>query len=201
MSYDVQGRLLEVCDCNVLCPCWIGEDADNGTCDAIVAWHIDRGMIEGIDVSGRTLVLLPHIPGNIMEGNWKALVAIDDKSSDQQQEAILKLFTGQLGGAIADLAGLVGEVVGVERVPISFEVSGGQGHIKVGALAEAELDPYTGATGSATTLRDSVFSTIPGSPAYVSKARSYMRNTAQYGLPNVELTGHNAVQGDFHFSA
>ena len=33
MAYTLEGRILEVCDCNVLCPCWIGEDPDNGTCD------------------------------------------------------------------------------------------------------------------------------------------------------------------------
>ncbi len=69
MAYEVEGRLLEVCDCNVLCPCWIGEDPDNGTCDAVNAWHVDRGTVEGVDVSGRTLVLLPSIPGNILEGS------------------------------------------------------------------------------------------------------------------------------------
>ena len=32
MAYHLEGRLLEVCNCRVLCPCWIGEDPDNGTC-------------------------------------------------------------------------------------------------------------------------------------------------------------------------
>src|SRR6516162_8345059 len=130
MGYQVEGRLLEVCDCNVLCPCWIGEDADNGTCDAIAAWHIDRGEINGIDVSGRTIAALPHIPGNILAGNWKALVVIDDGASQEQQDAILKVWTGALGGPIADLAKLVGEVVGVERAPVTFLVEGGKGTIK-----------------------------------------------------------------------
>jgi len=199
MSYDVQGRLLEVCNCNVLCPCWIGEDPDNGTCDSIIAYHIDRGMVEGVDVSGHTFGLLVFIPGNVLEGKWKALAVIDDQTTEEQQQAILKVWTGQLGGPIADFAGLISDVVGVERVPISFEVAGGQGHIKVGSLAEAELDPYVGTTGAATTLRDSVFSTIPGSAAYVSKARSFKRVTEQYGLRNVDISGYNAVQGDFHF--
>jgi hypothetical protein len=26
MAYHLEGKLLEVCDCRVLCPCWIGED-------------------------------------------------------------------------------------------------------------------------------------------------------------------------------
>src|SRR5208283_1835748 len=58
MAYQLEGKLLEVCDCNVLCPCWIGEDADNGTCDAVVAYHIDKGTVDGTDVSGLTLALL-----------------------------------------------------------------------------------------------------------------------------------------------
>src|SRR3954469_24557982 len=55
MAYELEGRLLEVCDCKVLCPCWIGEDPDNGTCDAVVAWRIDRGQVDDVDVSGLTL--------------------------------------------------------------------------------------------------------------------------------------------------
>lgn len=55
MAYQIEGRLLDVCDCEVLCPCWIGEDADNDTCGAIVAWHVDQGAIRGVDISGRAL--------------------------------------------------------------------------------------------------------------------------------------------------
>ena len=46
MPYHLEGRLLEVCNCRVLCPCWIGEDPDFGTCDTIVAWHMDKGTIK-----------------------------------------------------------------------------------------------------------------------------------------------------------
>lgn len=201
MAYQVEGRILEVCDCNVLCPCWIGEDADNGTCDTIVAYHIDRGRIEGVDVAGRTLALFAFIPANIFAGNWKALVAIDDGATPEQQEAMLKVWTGQLGGPIADMAKLVGQVVDVVRAPITFKVEGGSGYLKIGDLGEAELTPYQGATGRSTTLNESAFSTIPGSPAYVSKATSYKRHTQQYGLRDIDLAGHNAVQGEFRFEA
>jgi hypothetical protein len=37
MGYDIEGRLLEVCTCNVLCPCWVGEDPDYKTCDTTIA--------------------------------------------------------------------------------------------------------------------------------------------------------------------
>ena len=36
MGYHLKGELLEVCDCNTLCPCWIGENPDNGTCQSFM---------------------------------------------------------------------------------------------------------------------------------------------------------------------
>jgi len=57
-TYVLDGSLLEVCTCGVLCPCWVGEDPDGGTCESVVAWHINQGTIQGVDVSGLTLAAL-----------------------------------------------------------------------------------------------------------------------------------------------
>ena len=43
MGYHLEGRLLEVCNCEVLCPCWIGENPDNGYCQSIMAWNFGTG--------------------------------------------------------------------------------------------------------------------------------------------------------------
>jgi hypothetical protein len=201
MTYQIEGRLLEVCTCNILCPCWVGEDPDRGTCDSNFAYHIDKGSIEGIDVAGRTLALSVHIPGNVLAGNWRAVVYVDDGSTDEQQAALLKVFTGQLGGAIADVAGLIGEVIAVERVPITFAVDEGRGTLTIGEVADAELAPFQGATGTATALHESAFSTIPGSPAYVGKATRYRRTEREHGLADLDLAGNNAIQGLFRFEA
>ena len=202
MTSAIEGRLLEVCSCNVLCPCWVGEDPDGGTCDSALAWHIDGGAIEGVDMSGRTVALSVHIPGNVLTpASWKAAVFLDDGTTEEQQGLLLKVFTGQLGGAIADLAGLIGEVVSVERVPITFTVDGGRGRLTVGAIADAEITPYTGATGKPTILAETVFSTVPGSPVYASKSDYFKRDGRPHGLPSVDLKGNNALQGHFRFAA
>jgi hypothetical protein len=201
MTYDISGRLLEVCTCNVLCPCWVGEDPDGGTCDSVFGWAVDEGTIEGIDVAGRTLALSVHIPGNVLAGNWKAVVYVDDQATTAQEEALLKVFTGQLGGAIADIAALITEVVTVERVPITFLVEGGEGTMTVGDIAEIKLSPFQGMTGKSTVLQETAFSTIPGSPAYVGKAELFRRTEESHGLSNVDITGNNAIQGAFRFSA
>jgi len=198
MAYQLEGSLLEVCTCNILCPCWVGEDPDGGKCDGVLSWHFDKGTVNGTDVSGRTFTILTHIPGNILEGNWKIVVYVDDGATDEQQQALLDVWTGKLGGPVADLAQLVGEVLAVERAPTTFEVEGVKGTLKIGSAIHAELEPFKGATGESTALHDSVFTTIPGSPAYVGKASSYKVDVPNHGF-EIDLHGHNAVQGSFRF--
>jgi len=198
MAYHLEGRLLEVCDCRVLCPCWIGEDPDNGTCNTIVAWHFDRGTINGVDMSGRTLAMIAHVPGNILAGNWRAAVYLDDGVTPQQEELLLAVYTGRMGGPIADLAGLVGEVVSVEKAPIRFDVQGGKGTLQIGTAGYAELEPYRNASGATTTLADTVFSTVPGAPVFVGKSPRYRSRNEKLGI-DVDLSGHNALQSTFVF--
>jgi hypothetical protein len=198
MAYQLEGSLLEVCTCNVLCPCWVGEDPDSGTCDSAMAYHVDKGDINGVDVSGLTLGFVVHIPGNVLKGNWRAAVYVDEKATEDQEEALLNVFTGKLGGPVADIAQLVGEVVSVERAPITYEVEGVKGTLKIGQVTEAEMEPYKGPTGEVTTLNESIFTTIPGSPAYVGKASSFRSNNQALGH-NLNIKNHNAIQGVFRF--
>ena len=128
MAYHLEGQLLEVCDCRVLCPCWIGEDPDNETCDSVLAYHFDKGTIDGVDVAGRTIAMVSHIPGNVLQGNFRVAMYVDEGASQSQQEAILNVYSGKLGGPIADFAKLIGEVVSVERAAITFDLHQGRGH-------------------------------------------------------------------------
>jgi hypothetical protein len=195
-GYQLEGTLLEVCSCDVLCPCWIGEDPDGGVCDSVVAYNLDKGTIRGVDVSGLTLVNAVNIPGNVLAGNWRQLVMIDDRASDEQAEAMLDAFTGKLGGPLADLAQLIGERVGVERVPIEHEIVDGAGTLKVGDRIDCAMHPYRGPDGSTTTLNNSIFSTVPGSPAYVGVADHQRIDIPEHGY-QWSYENKNAIQSDW----
>jgi hypothetical protein len=196
-GYQFEGTLLEACNCDVLCPCWIGEDPDNGTCRSAVAYHFDQGAIRGIDVSGLTLATVVFIPGNILAGNWQQMMFVDDRASDEQMEAILDAFTGKLGGPLADLAQLVGERVEIVRAPVSHEVVEGRGTLTVGdGQVVATMEPYRGPDGSVTTLNNSIFSTVPGSPAWVGKASRFSVDLPQHGW-TYEFEGSNAIQSNW----
>ena len=96
------------------------------------------------------------------------------------------------------MAKLVGETIAAVPATITFRVEEGRGALKIGDEAEAIMEPYRGPTGAMTTLNESIFSTIPGSPAYVAKASRYRVRSAALGL-DIDLEGHNANQGSFRF--
>jgi hypothetical protein len=61
------------------------------------------------------------------------------------------------------------------------------------------MAPYANQDGSITTLRDSLFSTVPESPAYVSKASTHTVNLPQYGMV-WSFENRNAIQADYRIS-
>ena len=199
LAYDLEGTLLEACSCGVLCPCWIGEDPDGGTCDGLIAYHFDRGTIRGVDVGGLSIVNVAKIPGNVLAGNWQVAMLVSATATDEQLEAIVDAYSGKLGGPLADLAGLVGEVVEVRRVPIAHEIRDGRGTLVVEGIVGAEMGPYSGPDGTTTTLRDSIFSTVPGSPAYVGKASHYAVDLPEHGM-QWTYEGRNAIQADYRMT-
>ncbi len=200
-GYDLHGTLLEACSCGVLCPCWIGEDPDGGTCDAFNAYHFDRGTIGGIDVSGLNYIRVARIPGNVLvPQSWTQVVFVDDSASDAQAQALVDAYDGRYGGPLADLAGLIKETLAVNRAAIRHELADGRGTLRVGDdLVSSEMHPFAGPDGTTTTLRDSLFSTVPGSPAYVAIADRHRVNLPQYGMV-WDLDGRNAIQADYELS-
>src|SRR3954465_3108757 len=65
---------------------------------------------------------------------------VDDRATDEQLDKLVKVFGGQLGGPMAALAPLVGEVVGVERAAIEGHDDGLRHRVRVGDAIEFEIE-------------------------------------------------------------
>lgn len=73
-------------------------------------------------------------------------------------------------------------------VPITHENVDGKGTLRIKGVLEAEVEPFRAADGTVTTLRDSLFSTVPGTPAYVAKASSGWRDCSTSQIPRFAFT-------------
>jgi hypothetical protein len=159
MSWKIEGRYFENCNCNAPCPCTASLDigADNERCHPILAFHVDSGEIEGVDVSGLTVVAVADTPQVMTEGNWRLGVFIDAAASDEQAEKLGAVFGGQLGGPMEALGPLVGENLGAERAEIEFTSEGLSHSLKVGDAVEMEIEnivPFGSESGKPALLVD-----------------------------------------------
>lgn len=197
-TYVLDGMILEACSCNSPCPCWVGDAPDGGQCEASLAYHIERGQIRDLDVAGLSVVEITQVSGKMLDGHWRQVLIIDAQASPEQQRALVAAFSGQLGGPLADLAGLIDERLAVYASPIDYQVHNGQGSLRVGELVYLEMEPYTDAAGRPTRMVDSRLPTIPDSYTYMAKAPVHRVHLPEQQM-TWEFSGRNAQQGEFNF--
>lgn len=199
-TWTLEGRYMEVCTCEVPCPCTMLSDPTEGTCTAIVAWHVDTGRFRGIPLDDLNVAVALHTPGNMADGDWKAVLYLDERADADQREALRAIFGGEAGGHPAHLAELISEVRGIEAVPLTFESDGGHGRIRIGEVGQigcADAEPVEGQNGAAPTVTDHPLAVAPGYPATVARTQSAHVDT--HGI-SFEVAGRNALLSPFSYA-
>jgi hypothetical protein len=141
MSWNLKGSYFETCSCDLICPC--NATFDHGAtydyCRVTLVFSIREGEVEGTDIGGLKAAVIADTPKVMTEGNWRLGLFIDEHATDEQAEKLQQVFTGQLGGPMAGLGPLVGEVVGVERVPIDVQDDGVRHSVRIGDVIDFEI--------------------------------------------------------------
>src|SRR6266545_2125615 len=142
MAWKLEGTYFETCSCEVVCPCTasLALGADYDRCRVTLVFNVVDGEVEGTDVSGLTVAVVGDSPKVMTDGNWRLGTFIDAAASDQQAEKLGAVFSGQLGGPMAGLAPLIGENLGVERVPIEVHEDGLRHSITIGDAVDFEIE-------------------------------------------------------------
>jgi hypothetical protein len=142
MAWNLSGTYFETCSCDLMCACNFSFDhgATYDYCRVTLVFNITDGQIEGTDVSGLKVAAIADTPKVMSDGNWRLGMFVDERASDEQADALAKVFGGQLGGPMAGLAPLVGEVLGVERAPIDLTDDGLRHGVRVGDAIDFEIE-------------------------------------------------------------
>jgi hypothetical protein len=109
-------------------------------CRVVLAFNIRQGAVEGTDIAGRKVVLIADTPKVMTEGNWRVGVFIDDGATAAQFDALVQVFSGQLGGPMAGLAPLIGEMLGVQRAAIDLQDDGLLHSVRVDDVIDFEIE-------------------------------------------------------------
>ena len=142
MTWHLAGSYAETCSCELMCPCNLSFDhgATYDYCRATLAFAIREGDVEGTDVGGLGVVAIIDTPKVMTDGNWRLGVYIDERATDEQADKLQRVFTGELGGPMAALVPLVGEVAGIERAQIDFRDDGLRHSVRVGDAIDFEIE-------------------------------------------------------------
>jgi hypothetical protein len=105
-----------------------------------LVFQVNRGEVEGTDVSGLNVAVVADTPKVMSEGNWRLGLFIDQAASDEQAEKLGAVFSGGLGGPMAALGPLVGEVLGIERAPIEVHMDGLRHSVRIGDAVDLEIE-------------------------------------------------------------
>jgi hypothetical protein len=147
-SFHVSGDYFESCNCQVSCPCIFLAPATEDACDVVLAWHIQRGEMDGVSLEDLTVALAVHSPKLMTEGGWKAALYLDERADADQAKALGAIFSGQAGGHLANVAPLIGTVTGVHSASIRFDSDGGRRRVSVGDVLEMDVEELKGMDGA-----------------------------------------------------
>lgn len=170
MTWQLDGTYMETCNCAVACPCVFLSDPTEGECGAFVGWHIDRGKDDGVSLDGLNVMMAVYSPGNMATTPWSVALYLDSRASDEQRESLTRIFGGQAGGHPAALATYIGEVLGVESVPIEYHAADKRFSMHVAGVGRAALEPMEGQGGEPVTIEGHPLAIAPGFPVTVGRS-------------------------------
>ena len=151
MAWQIRGRYLAPCSCDVGCPCLFGElDADRGWCSGTVALDIQSGEVDGVQVSGTKAVLIADWQRGFLAGDGTGRLYLDAGVSDEQQGVLEPVLSGQRGGVFEGVAGLISNFLPTNRAAITFSDNGDDVHFTVEGVGEGVFTPLRGPAGDAT---------------------------------------------------
>ena len=190
VAWNLTGSYVETCSCELMCPCNLSFDhgATYDYCRVTLVFVIKAGTVDGTAIGGRTVAIIADTPKVMTEGNWKVGVFVDEGASDEQFEKLVQVFSGQLGGPMAGLTPLIGQLLGAERAPIEVVDDGLRHSVRIGDGVDVEIEdivPFGVETGQPVKF-DGMFHPVGGDLTMAEAKRSRIN---AYGIQYEGKTG------------
>jgi hypothetical protein len=149
--WQIKGEEVGSCSCDWACPCQFEGDPTHGYCRVVVGMEISEGNFGDTDLGGVRFAEIISFPGPLYEGNGTAQLILDEASTSEQREAIMKMASGEQGGAFFEIfASIIPNTPEPVVAPIEIEADreARVASIRVGELAETKIEPIVSpATG------------------------------------------------------
>lgn len=142
MAWHWLADYLQFCNCDYGCPCNFDAPPTMGYCEGMGTWHIRVGNLDDLKLDGLNCGFAARWPKAIHLGNGTVALYIDERANTAQRDALLKIMSGQAGGApFAILAATFSKILDPVFVPIAVNVAGENSTVKTGSVARGAMEP------------------------------------------------------------
>ena len=154
IKWAIKAREFANCNCSYGCPCQFNGLPTYGDCRAVVGMEIDEGYHGDVRLDGLKVASIFSWPGAIHEGRGEAAVFIDERATEAQRAALLRILSGQdtePGATIFNVFASTMEKLHepiFTKVDFKVDVDARRAHLVVPGMVEMRgepiLNPVTG---------------------------------------------------------
>jgi hypothetical protein len=194
-SWQISGQYCETCNCDYVCPCAPGGLAvkpSKGDCKFAMAFRIEKGTFGDVALNDLSFIVLGQTPGEMIKGSWTVGVLVDERATTAQRDAIAAICSGQAGGPMVGLAGLISNFAGVETTPITIDKKGLSWSVSAAKKVDMALDGVIGIGGGT----EPIYLDNTGHPANTrfALARASRSHVHALGIDWDDVSGTNNAQ-------
>jgi hypothetical protein len=95
VKWSIKGREFLHCNCAYGCPCQFNGLPTHGKCEAVMAMEILEGEHGSTRLDGLRIAAAVAWPGPIHLGGGRIVPIVDERATDEQRNALLRIMSGQ----------------------------------------------------------------------------------------------------------
>lgn len=146
VDWRMTGKHLVYCNCAFGCPCDFNAPPTHGACEGMDAFEIDEGYFGEVRLDGLRWATTFHWPGPVHLGNGTAQAIIDERASEPQREALLKILSGEEQEPTT-MFNIYGSTIEKEYDPLflpiefEFDLDKRRARVAIPGVAETSTEP------------------------------------------------------------
>lgn len=154
-DWAIHGLGIANCNCIPGCPCQFSQLPNDGTCEAMLTFRIDRGHHGEVSLDGLSAAVLYKWPGAVHEGNGEMQIIIDDSATGQQRAALEAIMRGEDTEEFATMFHVFSAMSPTKHdtltapVSIDFDPESMTGTARAGGIAETTVKPIANVVSGA----------------------------------------------------
>jgi len=94
-DWSIEAEYVEYCSCDYGCPCESMAPPTQGHCTGAVAFKINKGHCDGIDLDGLVVVATFYFPRAIHHGEGHMQPILEARATPEQRDALFYILTGE----------------------------------------------------------------------------------------------------------